>query len=188
MKGKGMSLFSMTQGEMVNQFEQIKETTVRLLKDASVEELNKKSSEKRWSAAECIEHLTVAGQSYLSNIPKIPKRSAVLIDDDVKIGAGLFAKTFIHFFGPKVRIKMKSPKNMLVSNSNHDKDVIDDFLFLQDEFLTALSSVDYDELKSIKVAWPTFELKKFSLGEVMMITIAHELRHINQAERALDDQ
>src|SRR3989339_30211 len=141
MKGKGMSLFSMTQGEMVNQFEQIKETTVR-----------------------------------------------VLIDDDVKIGAGLFAKTFIHFFGPKVRIKMKSPKNMLVSNSNHDKDVIDDFLFLQDEFLTALSSVDYDELKSIKVAWPTFELKKFSLGEVMMITIAHELRHINQAERALDDQ
>ena len=183
-----MSLFSMTQGEMVSQFEQIKETTVRLFKDASVEELNKKPSEKRWSAAECIEHLNLAGQSYLSNIPKIPKRSAVLIDDDVKIGSSLFAKSFIHFFGPKVRIKVKTPKNMLTDNSKYDKDVIDDFLFLQDEFLTALSSVDYNELKSIKVAWPTFELIKLSLGDVMMITIAHELRHINQAERALDDQ
>jgi len=183
-----MSLFSMTQSEMVNQFEQIKETTVRLFKDVSVEELNKRPSEKRWSAAECVEHLTLAGQSYLSNIPKIRKRSAVLIDDEMKISAGLFAKSFIHFFGPKVKIKMKTPKNMLASNSSYDKDVIDDFLFLQDEFLSVLSSVDYDELKSIKVAWPTFELKKLSLGEVMMITIAHELRHINQAERALDDQ
>ncbi|MDP2036038.1 MAG: DinB family protein, partial [Ignavibacteria bacterium] len=159
-----------------------------LFKDASVEELNKKPSEKRWSAAECIEHLTLAGQSYLSNIPKIPKRSAVLIDDEVKIGAGLFAKTFIHFTGPKVKIKMKAPKSMLVSNYNYDKDVIDDFLFLQDEFLSALSAVNYEELKSFKVAWPTFELIKLSLGDVMMITIAHELRHINQAERALDDQ
>lgn len=183
-----MSLFSMTQSEMVSQFEQIKETAVRLFKDVSVEELNKKPSEKRWSSAECIEHLNLAGQSYLSNIPKIPKRSAVLVDDEVKIGAGLFAKSFIHFAGPKVKIKMKAPKNMLTDNSNYDKDVIDDFLFLQDEFLTALSTVNYDELKSIKVAWPTFELKKLTLGEVMMITIAHELRHINQAERALDDQ
>ncbi|MDP3580655.1 MAG: DinB family protein, partial [Ignavibacteria bacterium] len=115
-----MSLFSMTQSEMVNHFEQIKETTVQLFKDVSVEELNKKPSEKRWSAAECIEHLTLAGQSYLSNIPKIPKRSAVLIDDEVKIGAGLFAKLFIHFAGPKVKIKMKAPKNMLVANSSYD--------------------------------------------------------------------
>ncbi len=76
----------------------------------------------------------------------------------------------------------------LVRIYQRPKDVIDDFLFLQDEFLTALSAVNYDELKSIKVAWPTFELIKFNLGEVFMITIAHELRHINQAERALDDQ
>ena len=109
-----MSLFSMTQGEMISQFEQIKETTAQLFKDVSVEELNKKPSEKRWSAAECIEHLNLAGQSYLSNIPKIPKRSAVLIDDEVKIGAGLFAKSFIHFAGPKVKIKMKAPSAIVV--------------------------------------------------------------------------
>ncbi len=182
-----MSLFSMTQSQMVNHFEQIKERAYKLFNEASVDELNKKSAENRWSAAECMEHLILAAQSYLSNVPKIPKRASVEIDEEIKIKAGLFAKTFIHFTGPKVKVKLKSPKRMLNTKSNYGKDILDDFLALQDEFLTALQCVEPSELKTIKVPWPTLELKKLRLGEVIMITIAHELRHLNQAERALDD-
>lgn len=183
-----MSLFSMSQGEMINHFEQIKEIVGKLLKDVSYEEFNKRQYENKWSAAECIEHLNNAGQIYLSNIPKKAKRSAVLIDEETKVKAGLFAKMFISASGPKVKVKIKSPKSMMCERSEYDKDIIDDFFALQDEYLKILISVDADELKKIKVPWPTFELKKLTLGEVMMITIAHELRHINQAERAIDSQ
>jgi len=181
-----MSLFSMTQGEMVDRFEKIKEMVNNLFINVSVEEFNKRQYEKKWSAAECIEHLNNAAQFYLSNIPKIPKRSAVLIDEETKIKSGLFASMFISLSGPKVKIKIKSPKSMNVDRSTYSKDIIEDFFSLQDEFLKILVSVDADELRKIKAAWPTFELKKLALGEVLMITIAHELRHINQAEKAID--
>lgn len=183
-----MSIYSMTQGEIVDHFEKIKETVSNLFRNVSVEEFNKRQYEKKWSAAECIEHLSNAAQFYLSNIPKIQKRSAVLIDEETKIKSGLFAKMFISLSGPKIKIKIKSPKSMNVKESNYEKDIIDDFISLQDEFLKILVSLDAEDLKTIKVAWPTFELKKFTLGEVMMITIAHELRHINQAEKAIDSQ
>jgi hypothetical protein len=178
----------MTQSEMINHFEQIKETVVKLFGDVSVEEFNKKPSAKRWSAAECIEHLNLSAQSYLSGVPKIPKRSSVVIDDETRIKSGLFARSFIHFFGPKIRMKIKTPKRMMTSNSSYSKDIIDDFLSLQDEFITAIRCVESGELRSIKAVWPTFELKKLTLADVAMITIAHELRHVNQAERALDEQ
>lgn len=183
-----MSLFSMTQGEMVDHFEKIKEMINNLLKNVSVEEFNKRQHENKWSAAECVEHLNNAAQIYLSNIPRILKRSAVIIDEETKIKSGMFAKMFISLSGPKVKIKIKSPKSMNVIESNYKKDIIDDFLSLQDEFLKILVSLDPEDLKTIQVAWPTFELKKITLGEVMMITIAHEIRHINQAERAIDSQ
>ncbi|MEW6652472.1 MAG: DinB family protein [Bacteroidota bacterium] len=183
-----MSLFSMTQAEMVSHFEKIKEIVVKLFKDVSVEEFNKRQHQKQWSAAECIEHLNNAAQIYLSNIPKLPKRSSVLIDEETKISARLFAKIFIGISGPKVKVKIKSPKSMMSQESDYGKDIIDDFLALQDEFLKILVSVDSGEMKRIKVPLPAFELKRFNLGEVMMLTIAHELRHIAQAEIAIDSQ
>lgn len=178
----------MTQEEMVNHFEQIKEVVNKLLIDVSVEEFNNRQNKKKWSAAECVEHLNIAAQIYLSNIPKLPKRSVVLIDEETKISARLFAKMFIGLSGPKVKVKIKSPKSMMSEEKNYGKDIIDDFFSLQEEFLKILVSVDSEQLKRIKVPWPTFELMKFTLGEVMMLTIAHELRHLNQAESAIDSQ
>jgi hypothetical protein len=149
------------------------------------EQINKKPSHKSWSAAECFVHLNAYADSYFKNT----KRNFSIRNDNYAekdfIQRFLLAK-FIKAVGPDVKIKLKSVHVSEFTRSNIDNNVIDQFIGYQKEFLNILDNVSFEDLRNIKVASPFARLLKFQLGEMLLLTLHHQQRHLNQAERAIN--
>lgn len=171
--------------ELIAGFKEIINRSQQLFGGLTFEQFNKKPSLKSWSAAECLTHLSAYADSYLKNTNRIFFRRN---DNDAEkefVPRFLPAK-FIKAVGPDVRIKLKSFHIRESSRSNIDKDIVDLFIGYQNDFINILQTVSYSDLREIKVASPFFRLLKYQLGEMLLLTLYHQHRHLNQAERAIN--
>lgn len=149
------------------------------------EQINKKTSPKNWSAAECFVHLNNYADAYLKNT----KRDFSLRNDDdseKEYSPRFLPAKFIKAVGPDVKVKLKSIHVNESAKSNVDKNVLDQFIAYQKEFLDILDKASFNDLKTIKVASPFARFLKFQLGEMLLLTLHHQQRHLNQAERAIN--
>jgi hypothetical protein len=172
--------------QIEEEFEKIKLRTELLFRNLSNEQYNFKPTPKKWSAGECIEHLNLTGGGYLKNI-QTTNQSITGNKMPFKLiyQPRFLLKKFAMITGPDSKIKMPSPKFLQASSSMLDKNVVDNFISLQNKFLNIITRIELEHLKRIKVTWPAFPLMKLQLGEVLVMTVGHEQRHLNQAERTL---
>ncbi|NVN96626.1 MAG: DinB family protein [Bacteroidetes bacterium] len=171
--------------QAANQILEIKKTAKDCFGKLSTEALNRKPAHDKWSAAECLEHLNLTAKGYLKNIPKeiVANSKSSNVSDEYK--PRVLLKIFAEITGPDSRTKMPSPKSLISHSSSLDKTVVDDFIKIQDEFLSIIKKINMNSLKNVKVAWPALKFFKLQLGEILIMTIAHQQRHINQAKRAI---
>lgn len=170
-----------------NRFLEIKSIAKEYFQNISVEVLNRKPGADKWSAAECLEHLNITSRGYLQNIPK---EIAAGTNTEVKIGEykpRLLIRKFAELSGPDSKIKISSPKILIAESSNLTNSVVEDFIKNQDKFISIINRVNMNLLREIKVTWPVMKFVKLQLGEVLIMTIAHQLRHLNQAKRAIKE-
>lgn len=90
------------------------------------------------------------------------------------------------FLSPDSGFNIKAPK--LYRPSGH-KDcakasVIEEFILLQDELIRLIRKSEGLNYRAVTVASPLSRLLRLSLGGWFSATIAHEQRHLVQAERA----
>ena len=172
--------------QIKNEFIAIKVRAVLLFKDLSDKQFNFKPVPDKWSAAECLEHLNLTGSGYLKNIQR--KKDHDINENhqslqNYKLRYPL--RKFAELTGPDTKIKMPAPKFLQASTSNLSKDVYERFVKVQENFIEIISGAQLNDLGRIKVKWPAFRVMNLHLGEVLIMTLAHQLRHLNQAERVL---
>ncbi|NMB81869.1 MAG: DinB family protein [Ignavibacteria bacterium] len=171
--------------ELIAGYGDIINKSLQLFSNLKHEQINKKPSPKSWSAAECLAHLNAYADAYLKNTGRnFSKRNNN--DAEKEFVPRLLPAKFIKVVGPDVKIKLKSIHVGESSRSNIDKDIVDRFIGYQNEFINILQNVSYSDLRQIKVASPFFRLLKFQLGEMLLLTLYHQQRHLNQAERAIN--
>lgn len=158
----------------------------KLFEDKNEEQINKKSSPKSWSAAECIEHLNYYASAYLSNIKALTNSPENNIDRDNVYSPRFLPSKFIKAVGPDTKLKLISIHVGSSYSSKINKNIIDQFIAYQKKFLEILNQASYNDLKKIKVASPFARILKFQLGEMLLLTLHHQKRHLNQAERAIN--
>jgi len=150
-----------------------------------------KATPDKWSANQCLQHLNSYGNYYLPAIKKafeVAKQKNAVANAIFK--SGWLGNYFTNLMQPKadgsLPKKMQSPKNHQPQNNTESHFVIAEFIEQQEQLLQLLEQAKEVDLNSIKVPISIAPFIKLKLGDVFMFLVAHNQRHVLQAEKAIE--
>jgi hypothetical protein len=145
-------------------------------------------SSESWSANECLQHLNSYGRFYLPAIESVLSRSEKR-ESSTQFSPGWLGNYFTKLMMPakdgNVSKKMNSPKDHAPKTIIESRLVISEFIDQQEKLLALLNTAKKFDLNAVKVGISIAPIIKLKLGDVFRFVIAHQVRHILQAERAL---
>ena len=155
-----------------------------LFTNHSAEQLLKHPANGGWSAAECIEHLTLTTQLNLPSIDAARQKGAresFLSSAPFKLDivGGLLLK----FVGPEGRFKVKATAGVPITITSAEE-ALNKFLATQHDLLERLEGAAALSLDNIKTPSVVNPMIKFNIYSLFCILEAHQRRHILQAEKA----
>lgn len=148
-----------------------------------------KEAPEKWSANQCLQHLNSYGNYYLPAIKKaIANTKKTQPNDTFK--SGWLGNYFTNIMQPNadgsLPKKMQSPKNHQPQNNAESHFVIAEFIEQQEQLLKLLEAAKQVDLNSTKVPISITPFIKLKLGDVFMFLVAHNQRHILQAQKAIE--
>lgn len=151
-----------------------------------------KASPEKWSANQCLMHLNSYGRYYL---PKMEKAIENAIQQQqkpaIRFTAGWLGNYFTQMMLPKETgfpaKKMSAPKDHTPTSNEDSYAVIAEFIEQQEQLLRLLRKAKQVDLNKVRIPISIATFIKLKLGDVFLFLIAHNYRHILQAERALQN-
>lgn len=155
----------------------------RLVDGLGTEQLLWRPSQGSWSVAECIQHLNAAIKTY-----RLPMRlafererhNAPLAPSNFRVG--FLASKFLSMLEPPYRMKVKAPNSMLPPKDVEPLKVLEEFVRSREEYLAFAREAAHVDMSSIRFENPAVKLLKLSLTEGFLVMLAHDRRHLWQAE------
>lgn len=174
----------------IAKYETAKTEVSKIVEGLSEDQLNWRSDEGAWSILECLEHLNQVGNEMLPVMRREMEKGRAA----GKTGSGPFkyswlGRKFASAAGPldsNNTFKGKSPRLYIPSSNLSGDIVVSTFMQLQDEFIATTKEAQGLHLKKIRVTSPAIAVVRFSLGVWLGMLPAHQLRHIQQAQRVRD--
>jgi len=158
---------------------------VEKFKGLSKEELNHKENSERWSVLECVEHLNLYGDFYNPEIKRSINAKHSIPNEEFH--SGVIGNYFVNSMLPKKKLnKMKTFKDKDPSGSDLDIKVIDKFIGQQKDFIDLIDSSRNINLTKTKTAISISKLIQIRLGDTFRFILAHNERHLLQAENAIE--
>lgn len=147
--------------------------------------LKVKPSETGWSALECIDHLNRYSDFYLPVFNKAINKARVKNSQEYKAGwlGNKMAEDILPQNG-KLKSTMKTFKSKDPVIDGVNPNAVQKFIEQQKALKEILEKADQIDLSSLRVA-TTIPLLRLKLGDTLRFVIFHEVRHIEQAKRAL---
>ena len=143
-----------------------------------------------WSAMQCLGHLNAYGRYYLPAI----ERAIDMARLKHQPAAETFTPGWLGDYFTKLMLpgengtavkKMKAPKDYTITNEGNSDEIIAEFINQQETLLVLLQQARYINLNKIRIPVSIAKFIKLKLGDIFMFLIAHHLRHVKQAERAI---
>ncbi|MEW6194959.1 MAG: DinB family protein [Bacteroidota bacterium] len=168
----------------------VTEEAHKLFDNIQDESFYKRPGQDKWCAGECLDHLNITAGLYLNEIERSinkennPPKTA----EDYK--PRFILDKFIKMTGPNSKTKLKSP-GVLVRKNLHEfklpkRIVIDQFFDIQKRLQGFLKQSENISLSKAMISWPVLKFIKLQLGEAFLLNGVHALRHLQQAERAIN--
>ena len=171
--------------ELLRMTDQSYKTAVKF-RELSIEKLNYKPDETKWSILECIEHLNLYGDFYLPEIEQKMMDSELKdVSDDHPYKSSWIGDYFVKAVRADNKKKMTATKMMTPKQSDFTMVTLDRFI-KQLEWLTLLmNQAKNKNLRKIKTTISLTTLFTLRLGDTLRFLVYHNERHILQAERIL---
>ena len=137
-----------------------------------------------WSAVECLEHLNITARESLELV------SDALSSTSSQDFSGTYRvrwliRLFIRSLEPPVKLKTRTNRAFLPPATLNANDVLRAYLSLKTDLLTQLSQLEGYDLNTLRVQSPFIRRAHYSVYEWLLILLAHERRHVWQAEQRL---
>ena len=185
-----MSPVTVPQAQILNDFrrqlDDIRGAAATLVEVLSDEQLNWKPGPDRWSIAECLEHLTVTAELYFAALDDVMARGRAegkAGREQAPFSFSHFERWFLRSLEPPVRMKVRAPRTFVPGSGLDARDVYQRFLAAQDGLEQRIRTAEGLDLRRIRVASPLSRLLRFRLGFALAYLLAHERRHLWQAEQ-----
>lgn len=177
-----------TVAEYQKQFEQFKRRIRLFLTPIPDAVIQQKSEDASWSIGECISHINVTGHKYLENlIEAYDKVEFSEIEGSGSFTPRILPFLFISLMQPPVKWKIQAPSIFKPESNRSKEQLLEDFNQLQDQFLSLLNKSKKLDLSRIKLSSPLTPLFRINASECFAILIAHQNRHLWQAEKILKE-
>jgi len=170
-------------GVIADQFAATSARVRRLLDALDETRFHARPEPNRWSAAECIAHLTLTARAYVPLIDGALARAAAASGmpryrRDV---AGWLLSTLLE---PPARIRMKTIAAFVPASAGTRAEVGDAFDRSQTELVRRLERASGRDLNRLKIVSPFNARLSYNVYSAFRVLAAHERRHVWQAERA----
>ncbi|HNP23750.1 MAG TPA: DinB family protein [Panacibacter sp.] len=143
-----------------------------------------------WSAMQCLDHLNMYGDYYLPAIEKVINDAKQQLQQPaIVFKPGILGNYFTNMMRPgddgRPAKKIKAFKNYNPTANSDSDVVIAKFIEQQEKLLALLDESKLIDLNKCRVPVSIAPYIKLKLGDVFMFLIAHNYRHVLQAERSL---
>ena len=160
---------------------------VEQLSSQPVTALTWKATPETWNVLECLEHLNRYGRFYL---PEVKKRMSQGKPGSPTFDSGWLGNYFVNMIAPKPAVKTKTMKTMGPMNPNGqdlDTTALDVFIQQQYAWLDLFDRARNTDLTRTRTKVSFTSLIRLRLGDTLRFVVAHNQRHLGQAERAVEN-
>ncbi len=154
----------------------------RQLLAGNAETLNRRPQPDRWSAAECISHLTLTNLHYP---PLLRGALHQAPPGDGPYSMDFRGKLLRWILEPPYRSGVKTIPSMEPKTGETPEQVLAAFLASQDELLKLLEAARGKALEKTTITSPFSKRMRYNAYSCFQVLAAHERRHLWQAEQAL---
>ncbi|PYP87522.1 MAG: hypothetical protein DMG65_17260 [Candidatus Angelobacter sp. Gp1-AA117] len=163
---------------------EIRNRARRLVEGLTPEQLTSRPDPAKWSIAECLAHLNLSAEIVQPKVAAAMERGR---KDNLlangPFGLGFLGKALVWWAEPPPKIRIPAPKSIAPKIEAADPaKIVDDFFRLQDEWARLLRDAEGLDQKKIKVPALFPGLPALRLCAPIPWMLAHERRHLWQAE------
>ena len=138
-----------------------------------------------WSVAECLEHLNLTSECFVQLISDAQQRARekqVFGTEPYKMD--MMGRLLHWVTRPPARVKVQTSTKFQPSLIEPLEEVLPRFLSRQEQLKTEITNAAGLDLNRVKVQSPFSKWVKYNLFSCFMLIVAHERRHLWQAENA----
>lgn len=141
-----------------------------------------------WSAAECLAHLSVSTEMFLPVLEKAiaDARSKGLTSDRAP-KMDVVGRTLRWFLEPPIRSRVKTTAPFVPRSARAKAEAFGEFAALQSRLVDMLHTAEGLDLRKLKIVSPFDKRVKYNVYSAFRILVAHQRRHLWQAEKAVAD-
>ena len=167
-------------------FAEVTEKFEGLVNPLSNEQFNWKPAKKKWSIAECIDHLNITANLYFPLMNSAIKEGAdrkIFVTGEI-LEKGTFLGRFLLWgLNPNLRLKLPAPGKFSPKQRNYPLErTMEEFRNVQKGFLELLKQCDGLNIGKIRQATP-IPITRITLDQAFDILSTHEHRHLTQAQK-----
>lgn len=140
-----------------------------------------------WSAAECLAHLSISTEMFLPVLRQaIDDGKAKGITSAKKPSMDLLGRILRWFLEPPIRQRVKTAAPFVPKAVRAKSEAFGEFSSLQSKLIDLLHAARGLDLRKIRIVSPFDKRVKYNLYSAFRIIVAHQRRHLWQAEKAVE--
>lgn len=152
------------------------------------EQLNWKPDPKRWSIAQCLQHMTLTVQLYPAEIERmIGDAKARYSGGGRRLRQGLVATWIINGMEPPPRMRIRTARKVEPEPALHREEVLGGFAAAHTRLRELILACDGVPLDHARMRSPFMPLFRFTLRQALQVNLAHARRHLWQARQVRQD-
>jgi hypothetical protein len=139
-----------------------------------------------WSAAECLSHLSISTEMFIPVLTQAldDARGRALLSTRMP-KMDLIGRVLRWFLEPPIRKRVKTTAPLVPKSIRAKAEAFGEFGALQARLSEILTSARGIDLQKVKVVSPFDKRVKYNLYSAFRILVAHQRRHLWQAEQAV---
>ncbi len=150
-------------------------------------QINWKPSEEKWSIGECLEHLAITHKLYTSQIKQLQPLFEDSSGDSNKFKHTFSGRMILKYVDPNSTTRSKTFKVFKPSMKQINTNIIGSFCEEVGSMISFAEKLHGVDLTKLKISSPVSKLLKMNIGDALLINLYHDKRHLNQAEKILND-
>jgi hypothetical protein len=139
-----------------------------------------------WSAAECLSHLSISTELFIPVLNQALEdaRKRKLLSTRIP-KMDLLGRVMRWFLEPPIHQRLKTTAPLVPKSVRAKAEAFGEFAALQSKLTEILTSARGVDLQKVKVVSPFDKRIKYNLYSAFRIVVAHQRRHLWQAEQAV---
>jgi hypothetical protein len=171
--------------ELESEIGQIRFQASALLSSTDPEFASRRPRENSWSVVECVEHLNLSADSYFPLWEDAISQARRGRQADEPYRMDFRGRILFWMLEPPPRMRMPTTRPFVPIHTASPAVVLRKFLYRQDRIIDVMRACEGLAIDNIRIVSPFSSRVQYSVWSSLVLTAAHERRHLWQAEQGL---